>query len=360
MHMIEGYATREGTKRFIDRHGKHFRIVNNLYLTTVGMGTYLGSASKEEDEMIINAIKLSVGNGSMNVIDTAINYRSQRSERAIREAVRDMIEDDTIERDEIFISSKNGYITDDADLDMDIWQYIQSRLINTGIIEAKDISSGYHCMKISYLEDQLERSRKNLGLECIDLIYLHNAIESQVHDTGREKFMDMLKDVFEFYEEKRKEGKIRYYGLATWNCFRVKEDHIEYLNLYDIVKMAASIDEDHGFKFIQLPFNLAMPEALTLKNQHIDNEQMNIIDAADRLGVGIFTSVPLMQGKILNRIPAFSNIESPVLRCLQFARSAGVIPLIGQKRLEHVKENIKIAEIEPLSKEEFARLFNGT
>ncbi|GIU72700.1 MAG: aldo/keto reductase [Candidatus Nitrosocaldaceae archaeon] len=357
--MIEGYATKEGTKRFKDRfnNDKHFRLVNELYLTSIGMGTYLGTTSKEEDRMIIDAIKLSVSNGAINVIDTAINYRSQKSERAIRRAVEDMIDNNLIRRDEIFISTKNGYITDDGDLDMDIWQYIQTRLINTGIIKPEDISSGYHCMKISYLEDQLERSRRNLGLETIDLLYLHNAIESQVYDVGRDRFMQMLKDVFEFYEEKRMEGKIRYYGLATWNCFRVKEDHIEYLNLYDIVKMAESIKKDHGFKFIQLPFNLAMPEALTLKNQHIDNEQMNIIDAADRLGIGIFTSVPLMQGKILDRIPEFANIKSAALRCLQFARSAGVIPLVGQKRLEHVKENIKIAEIETLSKEEFKQLF---
>lgn len=356
--MIEGYATTKGTAKFKDRHknDKHFRFLNGLYLTSVGMGTYLGSASKEEDEMIVNAIKLSVSSGAMNVIDTAINYRAQRSERAIRRALEEM---EWISRDKIFISTKNGYITDDADLNMDIWQYIQTRLINTNIIKPEDISSGYHCMKISYLEDQLERSRRNLGLECIDLLYLHNAIESQVHDVGRDVFMKMLRDVFEFYEEKRREGKIRYYGLATWNCFRVRENNIEYLNLYDVVKMAEGINADHGFKFIQLPFNLAMSEAWTLKNQYIDNEQMNIIDAADRLGIGVFTSVPLMQGKILDKIPEFVNIRSPALRCLQFARSAGVIPLVGQKRLEHVKENIKIADIEPLSKKAFERLFRG-
>ncbi len=357
--MIQGYATTEGTKRFKDRNdlNNHFRLVNDLYLTSVGMGTYLGSASNEEDAMIIDAIKLSVSKGAINVIDTAINYRSQKSERAIGRALHDMIEENKISRDEIFISTKNGYITDDGDLPMDIWQYIQTRLINTGIINPDDISSGYHCMKISYLQDQLERSRRNLGLECIDLLYLHNPIESQVYDVGRERFMKMLKDVFEFYEEKRKEGKIRYYGLATWNAFRVKQDHIEYLNLYDVVKLAKSIKEDNGFKFIQLPFNLAMPEALLLKNQRIDNEMLNIIEAASRLGIGIFTSVPLMQGRLLDKIRSTDNL-TPALLCLQFARSAGVIPLVGQKRLEHVRENIKIAEIDPLTKDEFEKIFN--
>lgn len=356
--MIEGYATSKGTKRFIDRlnvKDVHVRTINGLYLTSVGMGTYLGRASKEEDEMIINAIKISLESGAMNVIDTAINYRSQRSERAIGKALNEMINHGNISRDEVFISSKNGYLTDDADLNMDIWKYIQTRLINTGIINPEDISSAYHCMKISYLEDQLERSRRNLDLECIDLMYLHNPMESQVYDVGREKFMEMLRDVFEFYEKKREEGKIRYYGLATWNSFRVKEDHIEYLNLYDLVNMAKNVREDHGFRFIQLPFNITMNEALTLKNQSINGDKFNIIDAAVRLGISIFTSVPLMQGKLLKMLK-YDRL-TPTLLAIQFARSAGVIPLVGQKREEHVRENIKIAEIEPFDSKEFKELF---
>ena len=356
--MIKGYATKEGTARFKSKakNEKHFRYVQGLYLTSIGMGTYLGSAKSEEDEMIINAIKVSIKSHAMNVIDTAINYRSQKSERAIGRALKELIDEGMIDREQVFISSKNGYLTDDGDLNMDIWNYIQTRLINTNIIKPDDISSGFHCMTIPFLNDQLERSRRNLGLECIDLMYLHNAIESQVHDVGRDKFMQMLKDAFEFYEAKREEGKIRYYGLATWNCFRVKLDHIEYLNLQDVVDIAKGIKKDHGFKFIQLPFNLAMPEALTLKNQLVDGEWMNVIEASSRLDITVFTSVPLMQGRLLDKMPKIDDL-SPALSCLQFARSAGVIPLVGQKRLEHVEENIKIADIDPLSKEEFERLF---
>ncbi len=348
--MLEGYTTRDGTKRFKDRfkNDRHFKEVHGLYLTTIGMGTYLGNINDEDDKMIRDAIRLSISNGLINIIDTAINYRAQRSERAIRESINSMINDNIIARDEVFISTKNGYLTHDGELDIDIWEYIQTRLINTGIIDAEDISSSYHCMKISYLEDQLERSRRNLGLDCIDLIYLHNPIESQVYDLGKERFMRSLRDIFEFYEHKRGEGKIRYYGLATWNAFRVKEDHIEYLNLYELVKMAESIKKDHGFRFIQLPFNIVMHEAYTLKNQVIDNEKMSIIDAASRLKIGIFSSVPLMQGNILNKMPEFGGIRSAAVRCLQFARSSRVIPLVGQKKIEHVKDNMGIKDIEPL------------
>ena len=54
--------------------------------------------------------------------------------------------------------------------------------------------------------DQLERSLKNLGLNCIDLMYLHNSVEGQTH-IPREQFLKNLKDVFNFYEKKAKGWK---------------------------------------------------------------------------------------------------------------------------------------------------------
>jgi len=364
--LIQGFATKEGMSRFRERHeGKsvakgHFRPANDLCLTSLGMGTYLGEPDPTTDQMVTDAVKLSIQSGAINVIDTAINYRSQKSERAIGKALKELIEEGTVSRDEIFVSTKNGYVTDDGDIRMEFWTYIHNTLIKTGVIKAGDISSGYHCMTIPYLNDQLERSQKNLGLECIDLMYLHNAVEGQVQDVGMEQFMKMLREVFGFYEQKRKEGKIRYYGMATWNCFRVMPDNMEYLNLRDVVNLAKAVGgENNGFKFIQLPFNLMMGEALMLKNQKIDGEMLSIIEAASLLKIGIFTSVPLMQRRLLSDriVPRFGNIDSVAVRCLQFVRSAGVIaPLVGHKRTEHVRENIQVAKIPPLNEDEFKKL----
>jgi aryl-alcohol dehydrogenase-like predicted oxidoreductase len=358
--MIQGFATEEGTARFMKRHEKsvaqgHFRSVNGLNLTSVGIGTYLGEPDDTTDQMVTDAIKLSIQTGAVNVIDTAINYRLQKSERSIGRALKEL-EAGGVERDEIFVSTKNGYMTNDADVPMEFWAYIQNKLIKTGVIKAEDISSGYHCMTIPYLADQLERSRRNLGLECIDLMYLHNSVEGQVQDVGIMKFMQMLKEVFQFYEEKRKEGKIRYYGMATWNCFRVRKDNLEYLNLKNVVNIANEVGgEKNGFRFVQLPFNMAMNEAMTAKNQEVDGETVSFLEAAKKLGIGVFTSVPLLQGRLLdnNVLPKFADIESPALRCLQFIRSTGAIPLVGHKRMEHVQENIGIAKIPPFNASEF-------
>jgi len=205
-----------------------------------------------------------------------------------------------------------------------------------------------HCMSVNYLKDQLHRSLLNLGVECIDLMYMHNAAESQLNDIGREEFFEKLRSVFRFYSDMRKEGKIRYYGLATWSCFRVHVDSPEYLSLAEVVSIAEEVDSNHGFKFIQLPFNLAMREAFTLKNQNVNGEMLSTLEAAKRLGIGVFTSVPLLQGRLLDprMLPNIEGIDEPSLKCLQIARSAPLIsPLIGQKDPTHVKENLKIARL---------------
>ena len=360
--MISGFATPEGTKKFADNSGvlpSNFKIVDSLTLSNVGMGTYLGNADDQTDELVKNAIKQSILSG-INVVDTAINYRAQKAERSVGRAITELIQDNKISRDQIFVSTKNGYVTNDADVKQDFWEYVKNQYASKGVVKEGDITSGYHCMTIPYLEDQLERSLKNLDLECVDLMYLHNAVEGQIKDVPKEKFLENLKKSFEFFEQKRTEGKIRYYGMATWECFRVAADNPQYLSLKDTFEMAKDIGgTNHGFKFIQLPFNMYYDQALLAKNQIFDEKPMSILESASRLGMGVFTSVPLMQGRLLNPgvMPEFGNLK-PSLRALQFIRSSpGVLaPLIGQKSPDHVSENLEIMKIPPIPEDEFLEL----
>lgn len=359
--MISGFATADGTKKFSEQHGasQNFRIINGLSLSNVGIGTYLGNPDSQTDLQVIEAVKQSILSG-INVIDTAINYRAQKSERAVGKAILDLVEEGKIARNQVFVSTKNGYITNDADIKEEFWAYIQRELAKPGIIGPNDISSGYHCMTVSYLADQLDRSLKNLGLECVDLMYLHNAVEGQIQDITKDQFMKKLKDVFDLYEQKRKEGKIRFYGMATWECFRVPKDNPQYLSLQETLSIAKQVGgNDHGFRFIQMPYNLYYDQAFMTKNQQVDGVDMSTLGAAQNLGVGVFTSVPLMQGRLLapGTIPEFGNF-SPVLRCLQFIHSTpGVVaPLVGHKNPEHVRENLEILKIPAMSEGEFNEL----
>ena len=360
--MISGFATSEGTKNFSDHSGitpLNFKQNQNLTLSNVGVGTYLGNPDEKTDELVKDAIKASVLSG-INVIDTAINYRAQKAERSVGKAISELINEGKITRDQIFISTKNGYLTNDADVKQEFWEYIKNEYTQKGVLKEGDVTSGYHCMTVRYLNDQLERSLKNLGLDCVDLMYLHNAVEGQIKDVSKEKFLENLKSVFEFYEQKRKEGKIRFYGMATWECFRVSSDNPQYLSLQDTVNLAKKVGgESHGFRFIQLPFNMYYDQALLAKNQTLNGKYVSLLEAAVKLNVGVFTSVPLMQGRLLvpGAMPEFSELK-PSLRALQFIRSSpGVLaPLVGHKSPDHVSENLEIMKIPPMPEEEFLAL----
>ena len=360
--MITGYSTPEGTKKFAERQNQdsheNYKNIHNLTLSNVGIGTYLGNPDTETDKLVEDAIKKSIL-GGINVIDSAINYRAQKAERSVGNAISQLIDNNDISREEIFVSTKNGYVTNDGDIKEDLMQYVMREYGKTGIVKEGDISPGYHCMTVPYLNDQLERSLKNLGLDCVDLMYLHNSVEGQTH-LPREQFLKNLKDVFEFYEKKRKDGKIRFYGMATWECFRVTQENPLFLQLSEVMDLAMEVGgTEHGFRFIQLPFNLMLDQAYMTKNHNVGGKTVSVLEAAQEFNLGVFTSVPIMQGKLLatNAIPELENFSASV-RLLQFVRSTPGItaPLIGHKLESHVKENMNVMKIPPLSELEFNNL----
>jgi aryl-alcohol dehydrogenase-like predicted oxidoreductase len=362
---VEGFATSEGTKNYTEyaisqgRPISHFKSFDSLHLSSIGMGTYLGQPSEEDDQAVENAVFESVKSGAVNVIDTAINYRAMRSEKSIGRALLRLVKDKIISRDQIFISTKNGYITNDGDYpNIDVMEYIHRMYIQTDVITADDISSGYNIINPNYLAKCIDKSLMNMHVSSIDLVYIHNAFESWYQDVSREQFMEMLVKAFEVYEKYRAKNKIRYYGMATWTCFRVPPTSPEYLSLEQAVKSAESVGgKDHGFRFIQLPYNLAYSEALLLRNQSVGSEEnLTILQAAEKLNIGIFTSIPLFQGRLLrSQIPDYGGISDPIAKLVQIIRSSPsvIAPLIGQKKAEHVEENLKTANMPPLSEEEF-------
>ena len=362
---VEGFATSEGTKNYTEyamsqgRPISHFKSFDSLHLSSIGMGTYLGQPSEEDDQAVENAVFESVKSGAVNVIDTAINYRAMRSEKSIGRALLRLVKDKIISRDQIFISTKNGYITNDGDYpNIDVMEYIHRMYIQTDVITADDISSGYNIINPNYLAKCIDKSLMNMHVSSIDLVYIHNAFESWYQDVSREQFMEMLVKAFEVYEKYRANNKIRYYGMATWTCFRVPPTSPEYLSLEQAVKCAESVGgKDHGFRFIQLPYNLAYSEALLLRNQSVGSEEnLTILQAAEKLNIGIFTSIPLFQGRLLrSQIPDYGGISDPIAKLVQIIRSSPsvIAPLIGQKKAEHVEENLKTANMPPLSEEEF-------
>ncbi|HEU5130491.1 MAG TPA: aldo/keto reductase [Pyrinomonadaceae bacterium] len=315
-------ATPEGTalyrERFADRLApNHFRDQHGLVLSSIGIGTYLGNADEATDQSYTRSVVRAVELG-VNVIDTAANYRFQRSERSIGEALKILANQHGIPRQELVICTKGGYLPFDGAPPRNVAQYVNETFVKPGIASFEDIVAGGHCMTPSYLQSQLDQSLRNMGIECVDVYYIHNP-ESQLQYVSEQEFYARLKRAFERLEENRREGKLAHYGVATWNGFRMSPNSGQYHSLTRMVELAREVGgEQHGFHFIQLPFNVRMPEATS------------VIDEAARLGVAVVTSASLLQGRI------------PPQTAIEFVRSTSGITtaLIGMSRVEHVEENL--------------------
>lgn len=367
--MIPGAADLHGTETYAKRFGDffgagHFRIVNGLFLSSIGLGTYLGEMDDATDELSYEAMKQCFEKG-INVIDSAINYRAQRSERIIGKAISNLIQTRKLNREEIFISTKGGFIPFDGSYPENPADYFHETYVEPGILKPEDAVQGCHAMTPRYLEDQLERSLKNLGVETIDLYYLHNP-EMQLEEIPAHEFYTRLTKAFELLEQKVSEGKIKWYGTATWNGYRISHEAKGYLSLQDVLEAAIQAGgKDHHFKAIQLPYNLGMPEAFVNQNQFWESkEAISPIEFARRANLAVFTSASLLQGRLAQRLPEkvrllFPTCPSQVACALQFVRSTpGVTTaLAGMKSLTHVSENLAVAQISPLTAEAFVNLF---
>jgi len=365
---IAGRATPEGTERFVRRFQNaapiHFRKQQNLRLSSIGIGTYLGNANDATDESYKNSIVRAVQLG-VNVIDSAANYRFQRSERAIGNALNKLIKELGHSRDELVICTKGGYIPFDGAPTRNVREYLEETFVKPGIAAFDDFVGGSHCMTPRYLQNQLDQSLGNLNVDSIDVYYVHNP-ESQLGHVSEEEFYYRISLAFEQLEENRKQGKIGAYGVATWNGFRSARESESYHSLSRMVDVARSVaGDDHGFRFIQLPFNLAMPEALTLLNQDVENEPLTVLEAADRLGVTVVASASILQGRVARQLPedvrnALGSLPTDARTAIQFVRSTPGITtaLVGMSHIEHVEENLRLTEIEPVGTDAFARLFS--
>ena len=365
--MSENFATPEGTKKYAERFANaasgHFRAAQGLTLSSIGIGTYLGNWDAATDANYADAIVKFVCLGG-NVIDTAANYRFQRSERSIGRALRRLTEEG-FARDELFISTKGGYLPFDGEPPADVRAYFQKEFVDPGIATFDDLVGGSHSMAPGYLQSQIDQSLRNMGLDAIDLYYLHNP-ESQTGAVDRYTFEARLAKAFEKLEENRASGKIRFYGAATWNGFRVAPDDSNYHSLERMVGVARQVGGDaHGFRFIQMPYNLAMPEAYLLKNQAVSGKVFAPLEAAQNLGVAVMCSASILQGKLAHSIPFHirEKLGSPTtdaMTSIQFVRSTpGVTTaLVGMSRAAHVEENMKLVEIAPVAQAQFEDLFS--
>jgi aryl-alcohol dehydrogenase-like predicted oxidoreductase len=328
------YATTDGTTRYIDRFPKYrdaafYRTILGLEVSSLGIGTYLGADDDAADHAYTEAL-VAAGAGGINLFDTAINYRNQRSERSIGAALGQL------QRDEIVVCTKAGFLTPGA---------------VPGFLKPEQAVGRMHSMDPDFLADQIDRSRANLGVDTIDVFYLHNP-ETQLGFLSREDFDARIRRAFSRLEQLVAEHKIRWYGAATWDGFRKGA-----LSLPRLAGLALEeCGPQHHFRFIQLPFNLGMVEAFVDKPE-------SVLEAASRLGVAVIASATLSQTQALAHVPKSVAELLPGMtnaqRAIQFTRSTPGIAaaLVGMGRRDHVLENLGVAHVAPVTHEQYLRLY---
>ncbi len=330
-------------------------------LSPIGLGTYLGEPTAAADAAYAEAARAFHAAGG-TVFDTAANYRAGRSERALGQAFSGL------GRDAFFVSTKAGYLPmGDGETEETPRQWFQRTLLQPGILALEDVVDGCHAMTPRYLAHQLEISRRALGVEVLDLFHLHNP-EQQRPQLGPRRFDDAILAAFEACEGFRSEGRIRAYGVATWNGFRVAPDRPDHLSLERLLELAERVGgSEHGFRWVQLPLNLALPEALFAPTQRFGGREMPLLEAAKAAGIRVQTSASIMQGRILRELAEqmdelaelFPGCATPAQMALQFTRSCpGVTTaLCGMGRAEHAKENAELLPLPPIPEDRLRSLF---
>jgi len=211
--------------------------VSEISLGTWQVGGKWGDGfdAKNADRILNEAV-----DGGINFIDTADVYENRKSEKAVGKLIRSR-------KEKIYIATKCG------------------RFINP------HENKGY---RPKVLRKYVERSLKNTGLDCLDLIQLHcPPIEVYYRQ-----------DIFEEFEKLQAEGKIRHLGVSV-----------------EKVEEALKAIEFPNVTTVQIIFNMFRHRPAEL-----------FFSEAKKRNIGILARVPLASGLLtgkFNRTSKFSKTD---------------------------------------------------
>ena len=120
-------ATSEATWGYRDRFGDafartYFRRFGPGVVSSVGLGTYLGDPADSRDRQYRASIVEAIEHG-INHVDTAINYRCQRSERVVGDALARA----DVDREAVVVATKGGFLPFEGSPPDDPGAYVRCR-----------------------------------------------------------------------------------------------------------------------------------------------------------------------------------------------------------------------------------------
>lgn len=242
-------------------------MLNIEEISKIGLGTYRMSSDNERYKEVI---KYAVDSG-INLIDTAAGYSYGKSELLIGQSIDNEI------RKSIFIVSKTGYTNKE-----ELSEFNQK---DSNLLELENDS--FFSNSSEFISFQLEKSLERLNTNYIDCYLLHNPEYYHEKNFSRKDLEKIIIDSFYFFEEKIKEGKLRYYGISSNNF-----SHLPLETILD------NMNEFTGFKFLQFPYNIVERNSSFFFN---NETEITIAELKD-MGFFILTNRPLntsFNGKIL-------------------------------------------------------------
>jgi aryl-alcohol dehydrogenase-like predicted oxidoreductase len=367
---IPGRATPQGTRRFAARFPDlpgHFRCPDRLSVSSFGLGTRAGEIGGVDDLLYRQAVPELLA-GGVNLFDTALSDRMQTSERALGIAFERAIRGGAAARDEIVVVTKGGLLTPDPDFARSAGEarrHLVATYLETGLVPPERLAGGVLCLEPAFLRDQIQRSRRNLRLETLD-VWLLEQPEVALQAFGAPEFQHVVCRAFEALEQAVADRQIAAYGVCSWDGFLRPHTDRGHLSLLDLFQWALDVGgADHHLRAIQLPYNLAMAEALRLPSQiGPAGGTAAVLSSLRGTGTLVLASAPLVQGRAFGRLPDFVRSCLPGLRsdaqlCLQFARSSPGITaaIVGMREAAHIDQNLALARVPVAAPEAIEALF---
>jgi len=381
--LIPGYATRSATEAYVRAFGAqcgagHYSDFLNLHLklSSLGIGTFPGAATDEVDEAYARIVR-SAALAGINVFDTAAHYRYGRSASALGEGLRRAFADG-VTREQVFVVAKGGFLAFPAGLPDDPEAWFDAHIVARGLGTRADLA-GSHLIDPRHVDAQLDALRVALGIETIDAFLLDQP-EIHIAAIGKEAANRKILAVFEALEAARAAGKLRGYGVSTFEGLRVETDAPLFESIASLLGLAEKAAEKaarsatggsdgaHGLRVIQFPFNQAMTEAFTRFSQATGAGNIaSSIQAARQLRVYAMASHTLGKGMLATQCvdgvaAMLGDLANDAQRAMQFNRSTPGIgtSLVGISDPAHLEDLLAVARRAPLARGEYLKLYERT
>lgn len=281
----------EGTKTYINKYPEIKSKILGKTGFTVSICGFGGYRIDDGIPQHQNSLGLALTSG-INLIDTSSNYADGGSEILIGKVLKKLISEKKIERENIVVVSKGGYLQG-SNLKLGYEREKSGKPFSDVVKCSNDL---WHCISPDFLENQITLSLQRLSLNKINVYLLHNPeyflTYSVISDPERREreYYRRIKDAFIHLEEEVKRGRIAYYGISS-NTFAEKNTKQNFTSLEKVIQIANEISEQNHFAVVQFPMNLIENGGMNILNQQ--NQTKTFLEVAGENSLGVLVNRPL-------------------------------------------------------------------